>query len=256
MHSYWSRSLRGTRVPRVFAATLFALVLTLDLGTEPFAARIHDSLRFGRSVRGTALRAENLGAKQASTKVLLVGCIHGNECAGRRILKVLRGKPSPSSFELWTVRDANPDGSRARTRQNARGVDLNRNFGAGWRGGGEPWDTYYPGPGPFSEPETRAVRRLIRKLRPDITIWYHQRMALVAKTRRHVRVQRQYADIVNLPLTRLEALPGTASRWQNRSYPRHLSFVVELPAGPMSSRAAHRHARAVAVVAKSWGRLR
>jgi murein tripeptide amidase MpaA len=34
----------------------------------------------------------------------------------------------PARIDLWTIRTVNPDGIRAGTRKNARGVDLNRNF--------------------------------------------------------------------------------------------------------------------------------
>ncbi len=46
-------------------------------------------------------------------------------------------------------------------RKNARGVDLNRNWGEGWGGPGSsslPSSETYRGPSPFSEPETRALR--------------------------------------------------------------------------------------------------
>jgi hypothetical protein len=73
--------------------------------------------------------------------------------------------------------------------------------------------------------------------------------------KRHVRVQRRYARLVNLPLTRLDSLPGTAPRWQNRRFPRHTAFVVELRAGALDNQAASMHARAVRRVARMW-RLR
>ena len=206
----------------------------------------------GRSVQDRPIKMHRSGERDAAVSVVVIGCIHGNECAGRAILRALRDMGPIDGLDLRTIGTVNPDGARARTRQNARGVDLNRNFGHGWREIGEPWDTYHSGSAPFSEPETRAVRRLIERLRPEITIWYHQHMALVAKVRRHLSTQRRYARAVGLPLKRLERLPGTASRWQNHRWPGHLSFVVELPAGPLTARSARRHARAVLEAGNRW----
>jgi murein peptide amidase A len=148
----------------------------------------------------------------------------------------------------------NPDGSIRGTRQNARGVDLNRNFSYRWRGGGSPGDTYYPGPRPFSEPESRITRDFVLEHRPDITIWYHQHMELVVKTKRHRRVQRRYARHVGLPLVDLAPLPGTAPRWQNKRFRNHTAFVVELSAGRLGRAAIRRHARAVVHVGRLWRR--
>ena len=53
-------------------------------------------------------------------------------------------------------------------RQNAHGVDLNRNFPQGWRRAYTSRG-YYPGPVTMSEPETRCDR-----LRPDLVVSLHQ----------------------------------------------------------------------------------
>ena len=146
----------------------------------------------------------------------------------------------------------NPDGVRRGTRQNARGVDLNRNFGRRWAGGGGPFDTYFPGRAAFSEPETRAVRRLVRRLQPDVSVWYHQHMRLVnLSTGADRRVVRAYARRVGLPARTLPNYHGTATSWQNHTFPGTSSFVVELPAGPLSAASARRHARAVLAAAPS-----
>ena len=205
----------------------------------------------GRSVEGRPIVVVTRG-ESSGTRVLVVGCIHGNECAGRAIVRRLKRIAIPNSVELLLVPALNPDGARAGTRQNARGVDLNRNFGRGWRGGGQPGDTYYPGPRPFSEPETRVARRLIERTKPHITIWYHQAMSLVAKQDRHLRTQRRYARRVRLPLRKLERLPGTAGRWQNHRWPGHLSFVVELPAGALPWASVKRHASAAIAAGREW----
>jgi hypothetical protein len=44
---------------------------------------------------------------------------------------------------------------------------------------------------------------------------------------------------------------GTAPNWQNHRFPGTSSFVVELPAGPLTPAAANRHARAVLALVES-----
>ena len=205
----------------------------------------------GRSARGRAIRASRRGDPDARRKLLVVGCIHGNECAGKAVTRRLRALPPVPGSELWLVDDLNPDGSRARTRQNARGVDLNRNFSWGWRPIGEPGDTFHSGPEPFSEPESRAARDLILRLRPAVTVWYHQPLAQVDLSGGDLGLIRRYARVAGLPARRIPRLPGTATRWQNRHLPRSTAFVVELPDGRMSAAAVRRHARGVRALARA-----
>ena len=75
-------------------------------------------------------------------------------------------------------------------------------------------------------------------------------MSLVVKMPRHLRVQRRYARLVGLPLTEIDKLPGTATRWQNHRFPNHIAFVVELPGGSLTDEAADRHARAVLAIGR------
>jgi N-acetylmuramoyl-L-alanine amidase/Zinc carboxypeptidase len=201
------------------------------------------SLLFGHSAQDRPLRAERVG--EGPVKLLVVGSIHGNETAGRAVLARLRRSTPPAGAELWLVDTVNPDGVRRGTRQNARGVDLNRNFGRRWAAGGRPFDTYFPGRRAFSEPESRAVRRLVRRLRPAVTVWYHQHMRLVnLSSGADPRVVRAYARRVGLPARTLPNYHGTATSWQNHTFPGTNAFVVELPAGPLSPASARRHAKA------------
>ena len=99
-------------------------------------------------MQGRAIRVTRVGDPAAPTAVLVVGSIHGTETAGHAVIARLRRAVPPAGVRLLLVRTANPDGVARGTRQNARGVDLNRNFPFRWRGGGRPFDTYHPGPRP------------------------------------------------------------------------------------------------------------
>src|ERR1044072_3544588 len=109
-------------------------------------------------------------------ELLVFGCIHGDECAARRLQPLTNGCPDPAS-DIYLVPNLNPDGSALRTRLNGRGVDLNRNFPSGWKPIGRRGDPQYSGPNPLSEPETRLAVRIVKRLRPEVTIWFHQHRA-------------------------------------------------------------------------------
>jgi protein MpaA len=201
----------------------------------------------GHSVDGRAIQAVHRPGPGPT--VLVVGCIHGGECAGLAALDVLRRLPTRD--DLWLVPTFNPDGEARGTRQNAHGVDLNRNFGAMWSPAGRPWSTYYSGPRPFSEPETRAARALILRIRPRLTVWFHQHMDVVWAYGRSTAAGRRYAAVSGLPLLHRPWLAGSATNWQNHLPGGGRSLTVELPAGPLAPAAARRQARAVLAAAST-----
>jgi protein MpaA len=223
--------------------TARVLILTgalIALLAVPAAAR---RVVIGHSVLGRPIVAWSFGPDRAARKILVVGCIHGNECAGLRITSALRRARVPAGVQLWIVPEMNPDGTAAGTRQNARGVDLNRNFPYRWQPITDP--VYYAGPHPDSEPETRAAMSLVRRIKPAVTIWYHQHMDLVDEAGGDLGVARRYAQLASMRPTCLTFLGGVETAWSNHRLPGTTSFVVELPAGPVASAALARHLRAV-----------
>jgi protein MpaA len=182
----------------------------------------------GHSVDGRPIVAVHEGSADPALKLVVFGCIHGDETAGMRVARRLIAAGAPRGVELWVVPTLNPDGVAADTRGNAHGVDLNRNFPFDWThlSGGE-----YSGTGPLSEPESRAARRFISEVEPDLTIWFHQPFGIVDRSGGDPFVERRFADLVGLPLVRLHGrYPGSATRWQNHTHPRATGFVTELPA--------------------------
>lgn len=211
------------------------------------AERSPARINFGHSVDDRDLVARRVGPEGGPRTVLVVGEIHGNEEAGRAVVRSIRGDSGKArGLTIWTVASVNPDGHETDTRTNAHGVDLNRNFPVGWSGAAGPGSGDYGGPNALSEPESRAYRDLVRRLKPDVTVLFHQPWgAVLAPCMGPIPIQQRYSQISGLELDRCrgEELPGTMTKWQNRR--SGTAFVVELAEGNLSNGAVRRHARAI-----------
>jgi protein MpaA len=226
-----------------------AIAASLVLAAPAGAA---ERVLVGRSAQGRPITAVRVGDPAADRTALIVGQIHGDEPAGRRVAALLRARKDVAGVDLWVIDSVNPDGARRGTRQNARGVDLNRNWSARWKRTAR-GNRYWGGPKPFSEPETRAMRAFITRIKPDVSIWYHQPYgAVLAPCNSPYPVQRRYADLARFPVQRCtgDPLPGTAIRWENATFKGTTAFVVEFGAARPSNGTIDRHARAALIVAR------
>ena len=218
---------------------------TVVLALAAAAAQAPHATLLGRSLQGRAINAVEVG-DPAGRRVLVIGSVHGNEPAGIAVARRLE-QLSPAGIDLWVVRDLNPDGHAAGTRGNAHGVDLNRNFPYRWRRLG---GVYESGPRPLSEREARIAYRLILRLRPAVTIWFHQHLDLVWASGGDLAVEREFARVSRLPYRRLPPLRGSAIDWQNHRLPGTTAFAAELPPGRASARAVSRYVAAVLAVGR------
>ena len=169
-------------------------------------------VELGRSLEGRPITAAVVGSGAAEYDVLIQAGIHGREnlsslLAAAQAERLLRcGVPEGVRFHIVAM--VNPDGveiSRtaalgaaqraiyesdlaaghtelgeaeyaAQWKANAAGVDLNRNFDAGWDaldGRAAPSSELYPGAAPEDQPESRALAAYTRSLAPDATISLH-----------------------------------------------------------------------------------
>ncbi len=157
-------------------------------------ARRHDHLSvdgIGYSAGSEPMWSVTVGTG-APTVFVLAG-LHAMEHVGPAAALALiehaaNGAAAWSRRRLVVVPVGNPDGylacermlasgRRRFVRRNRRGVDLNRNFAVGWD------DSYYlnrllrplfaPGDAPLSEPETRAVDRVVARERPAYAVSLH-----------------------------------------------------------------------------------
>ena len=200
----------------------------------------------GRSVDGRPIEVVRVGNPHG-TPVLVVGAIHGNETAGIAIADAL-AKLAPPDLDLWIVPDLNPDGVAADTRQNAHGVDLNRNFPWRWRRMG---GVYESGPRPLSEREARIAHALILRVRPRLTIWFHQHLDMVWASGGHRPIEKVFARVSGLPYHPMPQLAGSGISWQNNTLHGTTAFAAELPAGQPSALEVTRYVRAVLAAART-----
>jgi len=200
----------------------------------------------GTSAGGRPITAFHRGTP-GGTVVLVVGVIHGNEAAGLGVIDVLRTAPLPPGIDLWLLPELNPDGVAAGTRGNANLVDLNRNFPHDWVALDEPGAYEYSGTGPASEPETQAFIAFTERIRPRLTLWYHQDLYRISpSTGADAALRQRYAELTGLDYLSVTGgrYSGVAATWVRTSLPRALSFIVEL--GPsLSAEEAVVHASAV-----------
>ncbi|MEZ4363380.1 MAG: DUF2817 domain-containing protein [Kofleriaceae bacterium] len=111
---------------------------------------------------------------------LLFGAIHGDEPASAMMLERLADElvERPPGRETWIIPCVNPDGVLAGSKNNARDVDLNRNFAA------KNWSAAYaagynPGAAPEDQPETRALVELIASVGAERLIAVHATFRVV-----------------------------------------------------------------------------
>jgi carboxypeptidase T len=172
---------------------------SLELETElrlleesyPHLAAVRE---IGRSLEGRPIYglkvSDNPALDEGEPAFLVLGCHHAREwisvevplLLGRHLLENYAADPAIRALvdrgEIWIVPLVNPDGleysihvyrywrkNRRANSDGSFGVDLNRNYGYMWGyddsgSSPDPASAVYRGAGPFSEPETQAVRRL------------------------------------------------------------------------------------------------
>lgn len=196
---------------------------------------VNKTWTFGYSVKGLPLKAYRIGDPTSSNVVVLIATMHGNEGGPVRILRNLINGPPVSGANIWVIPDLNPDGYVRGTRKNARGVDLNRNFPYDWR---RQAGTYYSGPGPASEPETRATMRFLNTVQPDFVISMHQPLdgVDISYSKTQELAKRLVTDL-ELPAKRFSCgtgCHGTMTQWFNVKWPG-AALTVEY-GSPMTDR--------------------
>lgn len=245
---------------RALAVTLVASIIfsvtggapTVTAETPPVSVESFITTRvIGTSVEGRPIEAYRRGTP-GGTVVLVIGVIHGDESAGLDIVNKLVTADIPKGIDLWLVPSMNPDGVANNTRTNANGVDLNRNFPYQWGKIGRPGYWQYAGPSRASEPETKAMVKFIREIKPALGIWYHQDLNIISPgTGIDGKLRARYSQLTGIPLKRITGgtYKGIAATWQRNTMSNAYAFVVELGPTPVGDKQIELNTNAVLEVA-------
>jgi predicted deacylase len=213
------------------------LIIAAMHGDEPKSTRLANALIDALKKKAIGNRQE--GREKSGASQLEIDMEAQNAMGDRQ-----RGRSSSKSGQLRApnridlpiiniVPILNPDGYARRRRKNANQVDLNRNFPT------ENWQRtptrhrYHGGPSPASEPETRALIKLVDSTKPKLIITIHS-ISLHRQCNNYDGPARQYAEILaqhnHYPVTESIGYPtpGSFGTWagQERNIP---TITLELP---------------------------
>ncbi|MES2856984.1 MAG: M14 family zinc carboxypeptidase, partial [Bdellovibrionota bacterium] len=180
----------------------------------------------GRAIQHVDFISERTDGK----RVLVLGLIHGDEpLAGEMALEwaerlfVLRDRKIEARNSWRVVPLLNPDGLERKTRMNANGVDLNRNFPTKdwdaealdyWKKAGKSDPRRFPGNVGGSEAETKCAIQHIKDFKPDFIVSVHTPYKVLDFDGPMMTFPR-YKD---LPWRALGNFPGSLGRYMWRDY--------------------------------------
>ena len=134
-----------------------------------------NKLKSAKTVSGNEIELIEVQCGRNLKTVLLIGVFHGDEPDGEYLIRryLQNCVEYSGKNRLLLIPCLNPDGKALKTRTNANGVDLNRNFPAkNWEKSVK--NEYFGGEIPASERETAFICGIIGEFNPDAIIAFHE----------------------------------------------------------------------------------
>jgi len=182
------------------------------------------------SVQGAPIfHFDKAGTAKSPKRILAKALIHGDETmsgvVARAWMARLQKLEPRNSWRVIPI--ANPDGTKAKTRTNSKGVDLNRNFPtkdwngeavAYWKEKMKSDPRRNPGPEAASEVETKCLLKHLEDFKPDFLISVHTPLGVLDLDGPKVKNPPSFRP---LPWTSLGNFPGSLGRymWVDRKIP-------------------------------------
>jgi len=186
------------------------------------------------SVENRPIEIHAFGSGPKTT--LIMAGVHGDEQDGvdvvRAVLSSLSATPvnTLEGQRIVVMTCANPDGYAANTRQNANGIDINRNFPDKTFGTGKKSKKFNAGKIAASEPETKAILGVVAHFKPSLIISLHEALACVNYNGPCIRLARRISKATGLPAVGDVGYPTPGSMGNYFGFDKRLPVItLELP---------------------------
>jgi murein peptide amidase A len=204
------------------------MALAMVCGRDAVAEVKVETQIIGKSLEGRPIECQVLG--DGEDVFWFIATIHGNEAAGTplaaKFVEWLKANPKELEGRRVVITPvANPDGFADTVRHNKNGVDLNRNFPAG------NFDAAVKvhGDTPLSEPESRALMRVMMTYFPDRIVTIHQPLDCMDydgdESKKMAKVM---AEKCRLPFKQVGSRPGSLGSFVGLTLGKPI-VTVELP---------------------------
>ena len=153
-----------------------------------------------------------LKGNKKNPSVLIIGCFHGDEPQGKFLIEEYLKENLDT--RLLFIPCLNQYGFGNKTRTNANGVDLNRNFPtANWELTQR--NEFFGGDSPASEQETKFVIETIEKYNPKVILTLHAPFKIVNYDGDAEKLAQKISEIINYPVEPSVGYPtpGSFGTW-------------------------------------------
>ena len=162
--------------------------------------------------------------------ILIIGVFHGEEPQGEYLInKFLKTDLAGIKNKLLIIPCLNPDGKSINKRQNANGIDLNRNFPTkNWKVTDNP--EYFGGNKPNSETETQFMVEVLENYKFDAILSIHAPFKIVNYDGPAKDLAQKISDITGYPVQADIGYPTPGSFGNYAGVERNIpTITLELP---------------------------
>lgn len=196
-----------------------------------------NTLKTIKTIKNNTITFLETTNKQYKKSVLIIGVFHGEEPQGEFLInEYLKSDLTGIKNKLYFIPCLNPDGKSKNQRQNANGVDLNRNFPT------RNWKLtdrveYFGGNAPASEIETKFMIDIIDKYNFDAILSIHAPFEIVNYDGNAKDLAEKISEITGYPVQSDIGYPTPGSFGNYCGVERNIPIItLELPENQTNER--------------------